>query len=508
MRQGPLAGRYAAVAAMVLFALIPYLALSAALQPITPIIAKELHTSLQTLSLGSGMANAAYAVGTVLAVAFAQHLPQRRMLVLYAALLLLGSVLAASAQGAGVYIAGRVLQGLCTSLLLIAAVPPLAIGYPAAKLRDTAVIMNLCIFGAVALGPTIGGLQANSGGWRPLFWIVAAIALGALILSLLTFDDAPPADPDSPRDLPAIALAATGCVAAFLGASELLTHRFVSPLTLGLLASGLALIVILIVYQYRAKRPLLTIRTMLTSTMPVAGIVVALFAAAASVSATVLTAAVLLEHHSPLHVGLLYLPEVGGAVLTAVLLGVVFNKRAIHYLPLAGMVFLAAGITVFAVAMPPSEVRTLIGSGLTGIGLGATVAPALFVAGFSLASASLQRVFAIVELLRAVAAFMIAPILAHFAVTVGGSLEAGTEIALWIGLGLAVGGACIGVVVYLLGGARPQTPDIDRFLDGEAPAWYSPPLLARVRTSKASHERARAPHPDGATGRPLIESPD
>ena len=87
------------------------------------------------------------------------------------------------------------------------------------------------------------------------------------------------------------------------------------------------------------------------------------------------------------------------------------------------MVFLAAGIAVFASHMPPSETLTLIGSGLTGIGLGATVAPALFVAGFSLPSASLQRVFAIVELLRAVAAFMIAPIFAHFAVTVGGGLD-------------------------------------------------------------------------------------
>ena len=93
MRQGPLAGRYPAVAAMVMFALIPYLALSAALQPLTPIIAKQLHMSLQTMSLSSGLANAAYAVGTVLAVQFAQHLPQRRMLVVYAALLVIGSVL-------------------------------------------------------------------------------------------------------------------------------------------------------------------------------------------------------------------------------------------------------------------------------------------------------------------------------------------------------------------------------------------------------------------------------
>ena len=174
--RGPLAGRYAAVAAMVMFALIPYLALSAALGPLTPIIAKQLHMSVQTMSLSSGLGNAAYAVGTVLAVQFAQHLPQRRMLLGYAVLLVIGSVLAASAQDAGMFIVGHMIQGLCTSLLLIAAVPPLAIGYPANKLRDTAVIMNMCIFGAVALGPFIGGLQAESNAWRPLFWIIAGIA--------------------------------------------------------------------------------------------------------------------------------------------------------------------------------------------------------------------------------------------------------------------------------------------------------------------------------------------
>lgn len=483
MRQGPLAGRYPAVAAMVMFALIPYLALSAALSPLTPIIAKQLHMSLQTMSLSSGLGNAAYALGTVLAVQFAQHLPQRRMLIGYATLLVIGSVLAAAAQDPGMYIAGHVLQGLCTSLLLISAVPPLAIGYPASRLRTTAMIMNLCIFGAVALGPTVGGLQAQSHAWRPLFWVIATIALAALALAVLTFDDAPPADPDSPRDLPAIALAAVGCVSAFFGASELLTHSFLDPVTIVPLLSGLAVIVVLIVYQFRAKRPLLTIRTMLTSTMPVAGIVVALCAAAASVSATALTAGTLTGLYSPLHLGLLYLPEVAGAAITAVVLGVVLKRRAIHYLPLVGMLFLAAGIAVFRIHVPSSEAATLVGSGLTGIGLGATVAPALFVAGFSLPSASLQRVFAIVELMRAVAAFMIAPIFAHLAATVGGSVDAGTGIALWIGLALALGGAVIGVAIYVLGGARPQTPDIERFVAGEAPAWYSPPLLARVRRS-------------------------
>jgi MFS family permease len=478
---------------MVIFALVPYLALSAALQPLTPIIAHDLHMSLQTMSLATGMANAGYAVGTVLAVALAQHLPQRRMMVVYAGLLVLGSILTAAAPNPGMFIAGHVLQGLCTSLLLIAAVPPLALGFGTSKLRETAMIMNLCIFGAVALGPTIGGIQANAHGWRPLFFVVAAISVAALVLSVLTFEDAPPADRSAPWGLAAIGLAAAGSAAAFYGASELLTHRFLDAGTIGPLLGGLALIVVLVVYQSSATRPLLTIRSMVRSTMPVAGILVALFAAAASVSASALTASLLAGRYDALHVGLLYLPELAGAVLTAFALGVVIDKRSMHYLPLVGMAFLAVGIAVFRIKLPPTQGLTLVGSGLTGIGLGATVAPALFVAGFSLRAANLQRVFAIVELFRAVAAFMIAPVFAHFAVTVGGNPRAGTGIALWIGLGLAIGGAVIAVLLYAMGGARPQTPDLERFMAGEAPAWYSPPLLASIRKRSAAPTLAEEP---------------
>jgi MFS family permease len=481
MRQGPLAGRYPAVAAMVLLALLPYLAGSGALEAVQPIITEQLHTSAQTMALGSGFANAAYAVGTVLAVAFAQHLPQRRMLVIYAIVLVIGSILAAAATSVGVFIAGRILQGLCTSLLLIAAVPPLALGYPLDKLKTTAMIMNMVIFGAVAAGPAIGGLQAQADAWRPLFWIVAAVAVIALVLSILTFEDAPPADPESPKDPLALGMAAVGCVAAFFGASQLTSHAFLSPIAIIPLVGGLLVIVALVVYQATARNPLLTIGEMVKSTIPVAGIALALLAAAASVSATALTAEAMSDKYGPLHLGLLYLPELGGAVITAFALGIVITRKSIHYLPLVGMFFLAAGILVFRIEVPSSDGMTLLGSFLTGIGLGATVAPALFVAGFALRATNLQRVFAIVELLRAVAAFLIAPIFAHFAVNVSGGFNSGVGIVLWIGFALALLGGIVPVVLYWLGGARPEKPDIEGFLAGEGAAYNSPPLLARVR---------------------------
>jgi MFS family permease len=337
MRQGPFTGRYPAVAARVVFALVPYLCLSAALQPLSPIIASQLHMSMQAMSLTLGMANAAYAIGTVFAVQFALRLPQRRMLLAYGLLLVAGSVLAASATAPGVFIAGHVLQGLCTSLLLIAALPPLIIGYPVSKARWTAIILNLCIFGAVALGPFIGGVQASAHAWRPLFWVIAGIALAALVLSLLTFEDVPPVDRRRPLDPLALGLASGGCVAAFFGASELLTHRFLDPVTFFPLIAGLLLILALLAAEYRGRCALLNVRP-LASTFPTTGILVAICAAAASVSAIVLSGAVLAPHHSPLHVGLLYLPLFGGAAISALVFGVVFRTRALHYFVLVGMI--------------------------------------------------------------------------------------------------------------------------------------------------------------------------
>ena len=93
---------------------------------------------------------------------------------------------------------------------------------------------------------------------------------------------------------------------------------------------------------------------MLKSTIPVAGITLGLFAAAASVSASALTASLLVGHDSPVHIGLLYLPELGGAVLTAVR-SAWSSARAMQCLPLLGMGFLAAGITVFLIKFPPRK---------------------------------------------------------------------------------------------------------------------------------------------------------
>jgi nucleotide-binding universal stress UspA family protein len=182
-----------------------------------------------------------------------------------------------------------------------------------------------------------------------------------------------------------------------------------------------------------------------------------------------------------LHLGLLYIPELVAAIVTAFAFGAVFSRRLIHYYALTGMAFLVAGILVLRGAIPPTSTLTLVGSGLTGVGIGASVTPALFLAGFSLRSASIQRVFAILELLRAVAAFMIVPILLHFGATLTGLPTPAMGTVLWICFGIAAGGAVVGIALYLLGRVRPSAPALESWMGGQEPAWDSPPLLAALR---------------------------
>jgi hypothetical protein len=100
-----------------------------------------------------------------------------------------------------------------------------------------------------------------------------------------------------------------------------------------------------------------------------------------------------------------------------------------------------------------------------------------------------QRVFAIIELIRAVAAFMVAPVLLYAARQFAGGLDTGTRTALWICFVIAVAGAVGGVALYVLGGVRrPPAPNVEAWLTGQETGWDSPPLFARVKQKGAPED--------------------
>ena len=131
-----------------------------------------------------------------------------------------------------------------------------------------------------------------------------------------------------------------------------------------------------------------------------------------------------------------------------------------------------------------STAQLLTSVGLLGLGAGATVSPGLFVAGLSLPSQLLGRIFALIELVRSVADFIMSPVVLKVAtdassvppVSVGG-----LHFGLWITLSIAIAATILGGAIYVLGGSGLQTPDLQRWLDGKGGAVRSPLLLASLR---------------------------
>jgi MFS family permease len=484
--RGPLADSYAAAVAMVVCALTPFLVLSAATEPLMHLIGPDVGLGGAGMEMSSGMADAAYCFGTILAVQLSARLPGRRLLVGYAAVFVVASVVTAGARTPALFFAGRILQGLTTSLMLITAAPALVLGWPVARMRVTAIVMNMGIFGAVALGPVIGGAFVGSADWRLLFWLSAGVGALALGLAILTFTDVEPQDPELRFDGASLALASIGCAAAFFGASGLVAHSFLAPIVLIPILVGAGCLAGLIVHQTFVSDPLMPIRQ-LGHTIPLAAIALALFAGGGSVSLVGLLQLAGEAHHFSTA---LFWPEFAGAVVTAFLFGRLFFTAYVPVLAFAGMLCLTATAALLSAA-GSGAAMVAIGAAGIGLGVGASVAPGLFVAGFALPSLQLPRIFALVELLRGVAAFLTAPLILHLAQTTGDDLEAGISAATAATLALLAVGVVVVAGIILSGGFRLQTPRIGAWQEGEGPAIDSSPLGAALRRGPRERDAVR-----------------
>ena len=193
-------------------------------------------------------------------------------------------------------------------------------------------------------------------------------------------------------------------------------------------------------------------------------------------------------HRSPLATGILFWPQVLGAILAAWLLGALLRTRLLPALVLAGMLALvAAGALLLGLEPRGSQTTMLAAAGLLGLGAGATVAPALWLAAMSLPVQMVGRTFALVELVRSEADFILAPVVVEVAAlaSAGETLTAhGIRQAMWVTLWITVGSGALALAVYLGGRGRPRRPALEDWLEDDATAVDSPALGAAFRRGR------------------------
>ena len=93
---------------------------------------------------------------------------------------ILGSVIAALAPSFGILLAGRMIQGIGTGLVLPLMFAVAMQIFPPAKLGAVNGLMALVIMLAPAIGPTLTGILLGVASWRWLFWSFVPVLLVAL----------------------------------------------------------------------------------------------------------------------------------------------------------------------------------------------------------------------------------------------------------------------------------------------------------------------------------------
>ena len=464
---GSLRGRYPLVAAIALLGLCPYVVLSTVLFPLQRVLATQLHASPTGLQLAAGMSNAAYAVGAVSAAQAAQRVGQRRLFLGYQAAFVVGSLLAAGAGGIVPWFVGRVLQGAAAGAMLISALPPLITRFGVGRLPLTVVIVDVGLFGAITLGPVLGGVVAVAGSWRLLMLAVAAVAAVGLGAALVGYPQLDPLDPDLRVDRAALGLAVVATVGTFFATSWLSGSSLGDPMVLAPLALGLVAVVVLLVVERRKDDALIPVSRLATQ-LPVTGTLVAMVGGAVFVTLFELTQTWLaqVDKQAPDAAGWLFWPMPVGLTAAAVAFGLLFRTRFVPVLAVTGLLALA-GAAAMLVGLGSSRSGWLVplAALLLGFGAGATVSPGLFMTGLGMPSTALGRAFALVQLLRSIVTFAVGPVVVHLAITAA-SVDHGIRTGMLAMLLLA--SACLAAALLLpaLSGARLRVPDLEGWLDG------------------------------------------
>jgi MFS family permease len=221
--------------------------------------AATLHTGLGgqawlLSSMSVGLAAALLAVGVM-----SDDYGRRRVYTVGLVLVALGAVMAAAAGSTGVFVAGRVVQGVGAAAVLASALGLIGHTFPAGPARSRAA----AVWGAsVGAGTGFGGLLTvvldHGQGWRTTYVVTAVLAVVLAVAGrVLLLESGGSAG--RRVDLPGIVLLGGGLTSLLAG---LVQSRggWDRPVVLALLAAGLLLLVGFLIVERRSAAPLIDVR--------------------------------------------------------------------------------------------------------------------------------------------------------------------------------------------------------------------------------------------------------
>lgn len=382
-------------------------------------LAKDFNTSLSTIQWVSTGYMLALATVIPLTGWAADRFGTKRLYIVSISLFLVGSALSGMAWSAGSLIGFRVLQGLGGGMIMPAGMTILTQAAGPQRVGRVMGMVGVPMLLGPILGPILGGWLVDDVSWRWIFYVNIPIGIVALVMAFRIL----------PKDVPqrhqildwqGLALLSPGLALVVFGLGETATDGgFTAPQTYVPMIAGVLLVLAFIRHALRSDHPLIELRLFKNRTFSAAAMTTFMFGAAFFGSMLLIPLYYqVVRGQSALHAGLLLAPQGLGAMIAMPLAGRMTDRTGAGRIVLVGLGLVLVGMLSFTQVSADSSYLLLGFSQFTlGLGMGATMMPAMSAAYQTLTHNEVPRATSTINIIQrvggAIGATMLSVILSH-----------------------------------------------------------------------------------------------
>ena len=333
----------------------------------------DLSASVETLQWTVNAYNLAFAVLLLTGAALGDRFGRRRMFAAGIFLFVLASVACALSGSVEWLIAARSVQGAGAALVMPLAMAILSGAFSREERARALGIFSGVTGFALIIGPAIGGFITESFGWRWIFWINLPIGLIAIALVCMRLRES--FGPKADLDIFGMVIVAAAALALVWGLLRGNVAGWTSAEVMSPLAAGVLLAAAFVVWELRARAPMVPMR-LFRSRAFAAGIAASFLFYAAMYGVLFLLPQFLQTAlgYGPLGGGLRLLPWTATLFVTAPIAGAVVNKVGERPLVVIGLLMQAIGLGWIAMIAAPSLAYSTLIAPLVLAGVGVSMA--------------------------------------------------------------------------------------------------------------------------------------
>lgn len=289
----------------------------------------------------------------------------------------IASAVAGAAQDGTMLIVARAVQGVGAAIIF-----PLSLVLVSLSFDGKERGMALGIYGSVgtsflALGPLVGGVLTEYLSWRWIFWVNPFVVFAVAVVTWIFWRD-PPRRSESGFDWVGLILLVGGLSLTVYGIMEGPEQGWGRRDVAVALGLGLAMLVVFVPAELRARTPMIAVRLFTSPTFSAANSIV-LLAQFGKIATFVFGAMYFqeLEGWNPVQAGIALLPSVVPPVLLAPFAGKAVDRFGTRLPALSGVFGTALGLAIMGVGMSLAlEAIVFVGLLLVGIAISFLFVPA------------------------------------------------------------------------------------------------------------------------------------